>query len=120
MSVSFKYLVGSRRISWRHISTLEHKEETRAANAAANSSSSATDEQTLAKQRFQAAFFADIQSYRQIVETELENICRDAVNLLDQHLIKAAEDDEARVFYIKMYFHCFYYSFYFTLGKLII
>ena len=44
-----------------------------------------------------------IKEYRQKIEAELAKICRDILEVLDSHLIKAAESGESRVFYHKMW-----------------
>lgn len=43
-----------------------------------------------------------IKEYRQKIEQELAKICKDILQVLDDHLIKAAESGESRVFYHKM------------------
>ena len=37
------------------------------------------------------------------VETELKSICKDILDVLDKHLIPAANTGESKVFYYKMY-----------------
>ena len=37
------------------------------------------------------------------VETELKSICNDILDVLDKHLIPAANTGESKVFYYKMY-----------------
>lgn len=37
------------------------------------------------------------------VETELKSICNDILDVLDKHLIPAANSGESKVFYYKMY-----------------
>lgn len=39
------------------------------------------------------------------VENELTNICKDILDVLDNHLIAAAVTGESKVFYYKMYVH---------------
>jgi len=80
LSVAYKNAVGARRASWRIISSVEQKEK----------SKGNPTNVTLAGQ------------YRSKVEDELNKICRDILDLLDEHLIKAATTSESKVFYYKM------------------
>lgn len=43
-----------------------------------------------------------VQSYRELIEKELQGICRDVLNVLDTHLLPNAASHESRVFYHKM------------------
>ncbi|KAI0217561.1 hypothetical protein L0F63_000316 [Massospora cicadina] len=45
---------------------------------------------------------AKIKEYRQKVEAELSDICKDILSVLDQYLISSAESSESKVFYYKM------------------
>jgi len=78
LSVAYKNVVGARRSSWRVISSIEQKTE------------GSERKQQMAKE------------YREKVEKELNDICKDVLNLLDQHLIAKASNDESKVFYLKM------------------
>jgi len=80
LSVAYKNVIGSRRASWRIISSIEQKEESKG----------------------NEAHVKQIKGYRSKVETELTDICRDIMNVLDNHLIPSAADDESKVFYYKM------------------
>lgn len=80
LSVAYKNMIGARRASWRIISSIEQKEE----------SKSSEEKVSL------------IKAYRQQVEKELRNICHDILNVLDKHLIPAASSSESKVFYYKM------------------
>jgi 14-3-3 protein epsilon len=81
LSVAYKNVVGTRRASWRIISSIEQKEE-----------SKGTDKHV-----------ATIRDYRQKIETELEKVCQDVLDVLDESLIPKAESGESKVFYHKMY-----------------
>lgn len=81
LSVAYKNVVGSRRNSWRIISTVESKEEAREHS-----------------QRLSL-----VRAYRSEIERELRVICRDILQLLDDHLLPAARSEESKVFYYKMY-----------------
>lgn len=83
LSVGYKNVVSNRRASWRIISSIEQKEDSRG-NA---------DNVKL------------IREYRQKIEAELENICEDILEVLEQNLIPTASTSEPRVFYLKMYMH---------------
>jgi len=80
LSVAYKNAVGSRRASWRIISSVEAKE---------NSKGNA-DNATMAKE------------YRVKVEKELNDICQEILTLLDDHLIQESTGGEGKVFYYKM------------------
>ena len=54
------------------------------------------------KKKENSAFLPYIQEYRKRVEDELTRMCQNVLNTIDHHLLKRAEDDEARVFYLKM------------------
>jgi 14-3-3 protein epsilon len=81
LSVAYKNVVGTRRASWRIISSIEQKEE-----------SKGTDKHV-----------GTIKDYRQKIETELEKVCQDVLDVLDESLIPKAESGESKVFYHKMY-----------------
>ncbi|XP_030292822.1 14-3-3 protein epsilon isoform X1 [Sparus aurata] len=81
LSVAYKNVIGARRASWRIISSLEQKEETKG------------DKEDKLKM---------IREYRKTVETELKSICNDILDVLDKHLILAAATGESKVFYYKM------------------
>ncbi|KAI0566540.1 14-3-3 protein-like protein [Gracilaria domingensis] len=80
LSVAYKNVIGSRRASWRIISSIEQKEESMGheKNASVN------------------------QEYRVSIEKELNQICEDILNLLDKNLIPSAQSGESKVFYYKM------------------
>lgn len=80
LSVAYKNLIGARRASWRIVSSIEQKEENKG------------NENQAAK----------IKAYRQKIEGELSDVCNDILKVLDEHLIKAAEAGESKVFYYKM------------------
>uniref|UniRef100_A0A8C3HB82 Tyrosine 3-monooxygenase/tryptophan 5-monooxygenase activation protein epsilon n=1 Tax=Chrysemys picta bellii TaxID=8478 RepID=A0A8C3HB82_CHRPI len=68
LSVAYKNVIGARRASWRIISSIEQKEENKGGE----------DKLKM------------IREYRQMVETELKLICCDILDVLDKHLIPAA------------------------------
>jgi 14-3-3 protein epsilon len=84
LSVAFKNVVGARRASWRVLHSLEEKEEKKESGRA-----------------------KDVALYKAQVEDELEKICQQVLNLLDDPLLKELEadekpDGEALVFFHKM------------------
>jgi len=81
LSVAFKNVIGSRRASWRILSTIEQREE------AKGSSQMRID---LAK------------AYRKQVEKELAEVCDEVVKVLDTQLLPKASNTESQVFYLKM------------------
>jgi len=89
LSVAYKNIVGAKRSSWRVISSIENKAQ-------------ATDEDNGKKEL--------ASEYRKKVEKELDDVCREVLDLLDQYLVKKASDQasedagkaESAVFYLKM------------------
>ncbi|KAI5661373.1 hypothetical protein M9H77_20696 [Catharanthus roseus] len=80
LSVAYKNVIGARRASWRIISSIEQKEESRGNVDHVNA----------------------IKEYRGKIETELSNICDGILKLLDAKLIPAAGAGDSKVFYLKM------------------
>lgn len=80
LSVAYKNVVGTRRASWRIISSIEQKEESKGGDK----------------------HVSTIRDYRQKIETELEQVCQDVLEVLDKSLIPNAESGESKVFYHKM------------------
>jgi len=80
LSVAYKNSVGSRRTSWRVISSIESKEE-------------AKDSKNLPLLR----------EYKCRIEEELKKICEEIIELLDTKLIPSAKGSpKSEVFYLKM------------------
>ncbi|XP_008291071.1 tyrosine 3-monooxygenase/tryptophan 5-monooxygenase activation protein, epsilon polypeptide 1 isoform X1 [Stegastes partitus] len=80
LSVAYKNVIGARRASWRIISSIEQREESKGG------------EEKLKM----------IREYRQTVENELKSICGDILDALDKHLVPSAVMGESKVFYNKM------------------
>ncbi|KAL5992534.1 14-3-3 protein 6 [Asimina triloba] len=80
LSVAYKNVIGARRASWRIISSIEQKEESRG-----------NDDHVAA-----------IRGYRGKIESELTNICNSILRLLDSRLIPSAASGDSKVFYLKM------------------
>ncbi|WVZ92826.1 hypothetical protein U9M48_038864, partial [Paspalum notatum var. saurae] len=80
LSVAYKNVIGARRASWRIVSSIEQKEESRKNE----------EHVTLIKE------------YRGKIETELSNICDGILKLLDSHLVPSSTAAESKVFYLKM------------------
>jgi len=80
LSVAYKNVIGARRASWRIISSIEQKEE----------SKGNTNHVHLIRQ------------YKSKIDGELNKICNDILAVLDQHLIPTATTGESKVFYYKM------------------
>lgn len=80
LSVAYKNVIGSRRASWRIISSIEQKEENKGNTT-----------------------HVDItKEYRSKIEAELNKICKDILTILDENLITSAKSGESKVFYYKM------------------
>lgn len=80
VSVGYKNVIGARRASWRILSSIEQKEESKG------------HEQNVKR----------INSYRQRVEDELTKICMDILAVIDEHLLPSSTTGESSVFYYKM------------------
>lgn len=80
LSIAYKNSVSSRRTAIRTIVAYESKE----------------------KKKETSVFLPFIQEYRKKVEDELTKQCKSILSMIDSTLLKKAEEDEAKVFYIKM------------------
>jgi 14-3-3 protein epsilon len=80
LSIAYKNSVSSRRTALRTIMAYEMKE----------------------KKKENSTFLPYIQEYRKRVEDELTKMCQGVFGTIDNFLLKRAEDEEARVFYLKM------------------
>lgn len=79
LSVAYKQAVGERRNSYRVLNSYVDKERNR------NS-----DKVSLCE------------SYKQRVYNELVNLCKEVIGLVESHLYKESDDNDTRVFYLKM------------------
>jgi 14-3-3 protein epsilon len=82
LSVAYKNVIGARRASWRIMSSIETKEESK---SGANSETCKL-----------------IRSYKANVEEELTTICSRILDLIKEHLEDGCADGESKVFYKKM------------------
>ena len=80
LSVAYKNVIGARRASWRIVSSIEQKEESKGNEAQVTM----------------------IKTYREKIESELAKICEDILDVLEKHLIPSAATGESKVFYHKM------------------
>ncbi|CAO2830600.1 unnamed protein product [Amaranthus hypochondriacus] len=80
LSVAYKNVIGARRASWRIVSSIEQKEESRG----------------------NEDHVSTIRGYRSKIESELSNICDGILKLLDSKLVPAASNADSKVFYLKM------------------
>eukprot|EP00121_Abeoforma_whisleri_P016075 Awhi_evm1s14770 len=79
LSVAYKNVIGSRRASWRIVSSIEAKEESKKSERVGLT-----------------------EKFRIKIEDELVSICDDVVDVLDNKLIPHATTSESKVFYYKM------------------
>ncbi|KAK2830433.1 hypothetical protein Q5P01_018364 [Channa striata] len=77
LSVAYKNVVGARRSSWRVVSTMEQKSD-------------------------DSGRAAQAKEYREKIEKELNEICKEVLDLLENHLIPKATLPDSKVFYLKM------------------
>ena len=80
LSIAYKNSISGLRSALRTIMAYENKE----------------------KKKENSTFLPYIQEYRKKVEDELTKTCKNVLKVIDEDLLKKAEDDEAKVFYIKM------------------
>lgn len=80
LSIAYKNLTANLRSSWRTIDTLQKKE-------------------ALSSTRHQVKL---MRVQKDLIERDLDKLCRDVVDLLEKYLIPAASDGEEKVFYSKM------------------
>ncbi|KAF3078440.1 14-3-3 protein [Orbilia oligospora] len=80
LSVAYKNVIGARRASWRIVTSIEQKEDSKGNEAQVKL----------------------IKEYRVKIEAELAKICEDILEVLDKHLIPSAQSGESKVFYHKM------------------
>ena len=80
LSVAYKNAVGTRRTAWRIISSMETKEESKGSDK-----------------------LALLREYKNKLETELDEVCNEIIDLLDKKLIESAKSNpQSEVFYYKM------------------
>ena len=75
LSVAYKNVIGSRRASWRVVTSIEQK---------------GADKMEI------------IKDYKAKIETELVDICNDILSIIEESLIPNSTSEEAKVFYYKM------------------
>ncbi|GMH27577.1 hypothetical protein Nepgr_029420 [Nepenthes gracilis] len=80
LSVGYKNVIGARRASWRIVSSIEHKEDSKG----------------------NENIVQLVKGFCQKLEDELTKICDDILDIIDKHLIPRAGTREAKVFYYKM------------------
>lgn len=80
LSVAYKNVIGSRRASWRIVSSIEQKEEEKGDDKRVNA----------------------VREYRRKIELELDQICHDIISIIDENLLPPSSTSESRVFYLKM------------------
>ena len=78
--MAYKNVVGARRASWRVLTSIEVKE----------------------KEKGEDSKVQQIAAYRVKVEKELERICMELLDVLEQHLLPCDKSAEGKVFYWKM------------------
>lgn len=88
VSVGYKNVIGARRASWRILSSIEQKEE-----------SKGNDENV-----------KRLKNYRKRVEDELAKVCNDILSVIDKHLIPSSNAVESTVFFYKMWVSSLLYS----------
>ncbi|KMZ70145.1 14-3-3-like protein GF14 iota [Zostera marina] len=80
LSVAYKNVIGALRASWRIMSSIEQKEESKESEKNVKI----------------------VKDHRLVVEDELTKICHDILAIIDEHLIPSSNNGESTVFYYKM------------------
>jgi len=80
ISVAYKNVVGSKRAELRVLSAIEQKESRKGNDIN----------------------IQYIRTYKTTIETELKNLCKDILNLLDKFLLPNSKNEESKVFFLKM------------------
>lgn len=83
LSIAYKNLTANLRSSWRTIDTLQKRE-------------------ALSSTRQQVKL---MRVEKELIEKDIDALCRDVVGLLERTLMPAANDGEEKVFYSKMWVH---------------
>jgi 14-3-3 protein epsilon len=81
LSVAYKNVIGSRRASWRVLSSIEQREQQKASDSP----------------RLHL-----MQKFRVQVEHEMKKVCNEVMDLLYKHLVPNAAAAEAKVYFLKM------------------
>jgi len=76
LSVAYKNVIGSRRASWRVVTSIEQKGD--------------AEKMTI------------IKDYKSKIENELVDICNDILNIIEESLVPNSTSEEAKVFFYKM------------------
>ncbi len=79
LSVAYKNTIGSRRTAWRALSSIEKKEEQKGSKN-----------------------IPLLRGYKSKIEQELNRYCKEILDLINDQLLKKAQNAEAKVFYNKM------------------
>nr|QVG73981.1 FT1 [Tamarix hispida] len=88
LSVAYKNVIGARRASWRIVSSIEQKEESRG-----------KEDHVAVIKGYRVKIEAELSK---TIEAELSKICDGILNLLESHLVPSASSAESMVFYLKM------------------
>ena len=85
VSVAFKNISGNKRTAWRALTAIEENPK-------------------------YEKYHEKTKLYKVKIESELKKICQDAINAIDNNLLKNANSAEAKVFYLKMKADYYRYS----------
>ncbi|XP_077466970.1 tyrosine 3-monooxygenase/tryptophan 5-monooxygenase activation protein, epsilon polypeptide 1 isoform X1 [Stigmatopora argus] len=120
LSVAYKNVIGARRASWRLISSIEQRDESKREEdklkmvweykKTMDESMGEEDKQkmvqeyrkTLDESKGEEDKLKMVREYRKTVEDELKSICGDILETLEKHLLPSAVAGESKVFYNKM------------------
>lgn len=119
LSVAYKNVIGARRASWRIVSSIEQKEESKGNDSQVTMIKKyrewfeGIDDENLGNEMdwrggvdwhpWNFGFLPPPSSTGEKIEAELAQICEDILDVLDKHLIPSAASGESKVFYHKMW-----------------
>lgn len=90
LCIAYKNVVGSRRIAWRALASLEGKEETKVIIKNSNILIQGS------------SHIEELKEYKKAIEIEIESIVTEVLKILDTDLTPSAKTLDAKVFYLKM------------------
>ena len=76
---SYKYIINSKRCALRSTNLVEEKEK-----------------------RHSSKYLPIVTNYKNILETEINDICKNVINLINNYSLKKTLTEESKVFYLKM------------------
>jgi len=99
LSVAYKNVIGARRSAWRALSYIDQKTAQRLESEKAEN---AGEEKSKGSANSCSARLGRIRTYKTVLEGELDGLCQEILDMLDNFLIPSADNEESKVFFYKM------------------